>query len=195
MLRIAYGQRWSETEAPSALAVYSLYICLLAVNGILEAFQHAVATSKELGRSNTWLIAFAVAHLALSIGAVGRYGSVGLIWAGGGNMALRIAYSIAFVRRHFSGSVSVRGLFPRGRTLVAFAAALCLTSLSNALLLGGAGQLVDGCKDACPVAGFWSFAMYHVALGAVTLAGLAVFLYRTEQQLWASLRSVRRKQE
>ncbi len=36
VLRLAYGQRWSATEAPSALAAYSLYIPLLAVNGILE---------------------------------------------------------------------------------------------------------------------------------------------------------------
>ena len=36
VLRLAYGQRWSGTEAPAALAAYSLYIPLLAVNGILE---------------------------------------------------------------------------------------------------------------------------------------------------------------
>ena len=36
VLRVAYGQRWSSTEAAAALAAYSLYIPLLAVNGILE---------------------------------------------------------------------------------------------------------------------------------------------------------------
>lgn len=46
LLRVVYGQRWSETEAPRALAVYCLYILLLAVNGILEAFVHAVADSR-----------------------------------------------------------------------------------------------------------------------------------------------------
>ena len=46
LLRLVYGQRWSETEAPRALAVYCLYILLLAVNGILEAFVHAVANSR-----------------------------------------------------------------------------------------------------------------------------------------------------
>ena len=39
LLRLAYGQRWSETEAPAALAAYSIYILLLAVNGILEVLQ------------------------------------------------------------------------------------------------------------------------------------------------------------
>lgn len=47
LLRLVYGLRWSETEAPRALAVYCLYILLLAINGILEAFVHAVADSRR----------------------------------------------------------------------------------------------------------------------------------------------------
>ena len=46
LLRLMYGLRWSETEAPRALAAYCLYILLLAFNGILEAFVHAVAESR-----------------------------------------------------------------------------------------------------------------------------------------------------
>lgn len=36
LLRLAYGQRWSETQAPAVLAAYSSYILLVAINGILE---------------------------------------------------------------------------------------------------------------------------------------------------------------
>ena len=32
-LRLVYSTRWSETEAPTVLACYCLYILLLAVNG------------------------------------------------------------------------------------------------------------------------------------------------------------------
>lgn len=48
VLRIVYGRRWSETDAPQALGVYCAYILLLAVNGILEAFVHAVARSRQV---------------------------------------------------------------------------------------------------------------------------------------------------
>ena len=48
LLRLAYGERWAATGAPAALAAYCPYILLLAVNGILEAFVHAVATPREL---------------------------------------------------------------------------------------------------------------------------------------------------
>lgn len=33
LLRLAYGPKWSETEAPAVLGCYSTYILLLAVNG------------------------------------------------------------------------------------------------------------------------------------------------------------------
>ena len=89
-LRLAYGQRWSETGAPAALALYSTYICLLAVNGILEAFQHAVASPAQLARANAWLVGFSLAHLTLSASLVGRLGARGLILADACNMALRI---------------------------------------------------------------------------------------------------------
>ena len=42
-IRLVYGQAWAATPAPGVLACYCLYILLLGVNGILEAFQHAVA--------------------------------------------------------------------------------------------------------------------------------------------------------
>lgn len=32
LLRLLYGERWSDTEAPAALAAYSSYILLLAVS-------------------------------------------------------------------------------------------------------------------------------------------------------------------
>ena len=48
LLRLAYGERWAATGAPAALAAYCPYILLLAVNGILEAFVHAVAAPSEL---------------------------------------------------------------------------------------------------------------------------------------------------
>ena len=47
VLRLAYSQRWSSTAAPVALAAYSLYIPLLAVNGILEVCRTAYVRFDE----------------------------------------------------------------------------------------------------------------------------------------------------
>ena len=67
LLRLVYGQRWSETEAPKALAVYCLYILLLAVNGILEAFVHAVANSRCAYRALLCLLACTLSLLIVDI--------------------------------------------------------------------------------------------------------------------------------
>ena len=197
-LRLAYGRGWSESGAPAALALYSPYICLLAVNGVLEAFQHAVATPAQLGASNAWLVGFSAAHVALSVGLVGRLGARGLIAADAGNMALRIAYSLWFVARHGGGPGGpggLAGLFPGPRALGAYLLAFAATTASNVALLGGPGQLVDGCGAACTRRGFWGYAGAHVTLGAAVLVSVVAVVYRTERQLWNDLRSVRQKQQ
>ena len=46
LLRLVYGQKWSDTEAPKALAYYCGYITLLALNGCTEAYVNAVANPR-----------------------------------------------------------------------------------------------------------------------------------------------------
>lgn len=48
LLRLVYGQKWSDTEAPKALAYYCGYITLLALNGCTEAYVNAVADPRYL---------------------------------------------------------------------------------------------------------------------------------------------------
>ena len=43
LLHLLYGTKYSATDAPTALALYCPYILLLAANGILESFVHAVS--------------------------------------------------------------------------------------------------------------------------------------------------------
>ena len=52
LLRLVYGQKWSHTEAPKALAYYCAYITLLALNGCTEAYVNAVADPRYL----PWLV-------------------------------------------------------------------------------------------------------------------------------------------
>ena len=73
LLSILYGPKWSETDAPFLLAVYCVYICTMALNGILEAFVQGVAEAEQLKRYNYWLVAFSVAFLA-SVFALIPYG-------------------------------------------------------------------------------------------------------------------------
>ena len=64
-LLLLYGRRWADTEAAPALGWYAQYLPLLAANGILEAFMHAVADERQLHRGNAALVGLAAAHAAL----------------------------------------------------------------------------------------------------------------------------------
>lgn len=196
-LRLAYGQRWSETGAPAALALYSSYVGLLAVNGILEAFQHAVATPAQLVHSNAWLIGCAVTHFALSMSLVGWLGTNGLILADAGNMVLRIGYSLWFVRHHCSRAGlqghSLSALFPNLTVMIALMAAFVVTSASNAVLLGGPGQLREGCKAPCPQHSFWLHACAHIGVGMAVLMGVAAIIFKTERHILHGLRQAQRQ--
>lgn len=48
LLRLVYGTRWSETEAPAVLAAYSVYVLLLALNGgcVVQVLIHRPAVPR-----------------------------------------------------------------------------------------------------------------------------------------------------
>ncbi|KAG5460026.1 MAG: Rft protein-domain-containing protein, partial [Olpidium bornovanus] len=51
LIDLLVGPKWSrETDAPATLAAYCLYVPLMGVNGIAEAFVQAVASERELTR-------------------------------------------------------------------------------------------------------------------------------------------------
>ncbi|GAV92844.1 Rft-1 domain-containing protein, partial [Cephalotus follicularis] len=67
LIRLLYGQKWSDGEASTSLRYYCLYIILLAMNGTSEAFLHAVATENQLKRSNDSLLAFSIIYVVLNV--------------------------------------------------------------------------------------------------------------------------------
>lgn len=58
LLRLVYGQKWSSTEAPAALACYCGYITLLALNGCTEAYVNAVADARS--EHHVWHVCAAI---------------------------------------------------------------------------------------------------------------------------------------
>ncbi|XVF54950.1 hypothetical protein PTKIN_Ptkin05aG0221800 [Pterospermum kingtungense] len=81
LIRLLYGQKWSDGEASAALRYYCLYIIVLAMNGTSEAFLHAVATENQLKRSNDSLLVFSLIYVALNVLLIRSAGAVGLIFA------------------------------------------------------------------------------------------------------------------
>ncbi|KNA09795.1 hypothetical protein SOVF_150180 [Spinacia oleracea] len=130
LLRLLYGQKWSDGEASTALRYYCLYITFLALNGTSEAFLHAVADEKQLKRSNNSLIVFSLIYVFLNVLLVRSAGALGLIFANATNMTLRIAYSAVFIKHYFQGSssFSFRSCMPSGWIVLLFSAVVTLLS-------------------------------------------------------------------
>eukprot|EP00798_Chlamydomonas_sp_ICE-L_P020931 gene20931-27781_t len=94
VLRLIYSTKWSETEAPLVLAAYSIYLLPLSINGVTEAFVHAVLDKKGLHQTNMALIAISILHIASSALAVTYGGAVGLVAADAVNMGVRVTMSM-----------------------------------------------------------------------------------------------------
>lgn len=116
LIRLLYGEKWSDGEASTALKCYCLYVIVLAMNGTTEAFLHAAANENQLKRSNDSLLVFSVIYLILNVLLIRSAGAVGLIVANSLNMIFRIIYSTIFIKNYFeaSASFSFRNCLPSG---------------------------------------------------------------------------------
>uniref|UniRef100_A0A5B7AEW6 Protein RFT1 homolog n=1 Tax=Davidia involucrata TaxID=16924 RepID=A0A5B7AEW6_DAVIN len=167
LIRLLYGQKWSDGEASTALRYYCLYVIVLAMNGTSEAFLHAVATENQLRRSNDSLLVFSLIYLILNVLLIQSAGAVGLIFANSLNMIFRIIYSVVFIKHYFQDSSS-------------FSFCSCLPSGWTVLLLSGVATLISE-KIFLDPDNFWPTFFIHFSIG-LTCFGVASFIiYRRER--------------
>ncbi|RZB73588.1 Protein RFT1-like isoform B [Glycine soja] len=135
LIRLLYGEKWSDGEASTALRCYCFYVIVLAMNGTSEAFMHAVATESQLKRSNDSLLVFSLIYIVLNVLLIRSAGAVGLIMANSLNMTLRILYSAIFIKNYFQGSSSFSfyGCLPSGWIALLLSGVITLIS-ENVLL-------------------------------------------------------------
>ena len=200
-LFILYGPKWASTDAPSALAIYSLYVALLAVNGTLEAFVHAVADARSLYRSNVVLAIISIIHIGLSVLGVKNGGATGLLLADAANMAMRIAFCSRFIRRFFKDirQFKVAQLLPSKRTLIALVASMLVTTVWQAVVMPDTSILLHVCpwwRDSVDVlfsallgnmindiSSSTGRIALHVGVGALALMGTLAVAVRSERDV------------
>ncbi|KAI1091231.1 Rft-1-domain-containing protein [Rostrohypoxylon terebratum] len=137
LVQIVAGAKWSASGAGAILARYCLYIPLLAINGVAEAFVSSVATESEVHRQSLWMGAF-----SLAFGVAGfvslrvlDLGAAGLVYANCINMLCRIIWSGTFISQYFRGKGAGFGwssVLPDGLALSTLAAAIFWASVTRA---------------------------------------------------------------
>ncbi|KAI3935726.1 hypothetical protein MKX01_032910 [Papaver californicum] len=168
LIRVLYGSKWSDGEAPTVLRYYCLYIIVLAMNGTSEAFLHAVASEDQLKRSNDSLLIFSGIYVVLNVVLIQSAGAVGLILANSLNMILRISYSAIFIKRYFQDSSSefrFRHCLPSGWIVLLLSS--FVTQVSERIFLD---------QD-----NFWSTMFIHLSVGFACFCISSFVIYRQER--------------
>ncbi|CAI0404533.1 unnamed protein product [Linum tenue] len=167
LIRLLYGQKWSDGEASIALQYYCVYVIVLAMNGTSEAFLHAVATENQIKRSNDSLLLFSVIYVVLNVLLIQSAGAVGLILANSLNMTMRIIYSAVFIKGYFQDSS-------------AFSFSRCLPSGWPVLLISGIVTLISE-RVFLDRENFWSTFFIHFSIGVACLSISLIIIYRRER--------------
>ena len=173
VLRLAYGARWAETDAPAVLTLYSFYVVTLALNGLTEAFVHATASKAQLGAINRMLVVFSAVFVAASILFVRLWGTSGVVIAGCVNMSLRIVFSCKLIAQHFEDvpEFRLRAAVPSQRVFLAAAVASAAARASERAVLSRDPPL------------FLRTGAAHLALGALAAAAFLAAAATAEREL------------
>ena len=183
LFRILYGPHYSSSAAPVAFGWYCLYLFIIAINGITEAFVHAVGSEAWLNKFNRWLIVCSVVYLSVAVLLV-RYGVRGMILANCVNMVMRIWSSLAFIKRWKDPAdpkskptvTSITSLIPQAPVLAAFGLSFLVTHFTEQAVYAEFGSLPR--------------AAAHVGVGALCFFTSLFAVYKTERQLVRSLVSI-----
>ncbi|KAG0591912.1 hypothetical protein KC19_1G211300 [Ceratodon purpureus] len=162
---------WSDGDATVALGYYCIYILTLAINGVSEAFLHAVVTKEELSNwhSNLRLFLFSVVYMCLSRVLICAASSIGLIFANSISICMRIFYSLNYIRQYsrHSQTFSLWQAVPNWRVLGVLVTSALVTYLSKEFVLD-----YDN---------FIPTAVLHVGVGVACLGGLVASVYKYER--------------
>ncbi|CAG8475301.1 12428_t:CDS:2, partial [Dentiscutata heterogama] len=147
LIDLLVGSVWSQSLAPIVLSAYCLYVPIMGVNGITEAFVAAVATEETLSTLNYWLISFSAGFVGSGIifMKVFSAGAFGLIAANAFNLSTRITWSWNFIQNYFLKNrnysqseveelqrmLSLSNLLPRLLVLISFFISWVVTFWSN----------------------------------------------------------------
>ena len=165
LVQIVAGARWSASGAGGVLARYCLYVPLLAVNGVAEAFVSSAATEAQVHRQSLWMGSFSLAFGIAGFVAlrVLDLGAAGLVYANAINMLCRIIWSCLFISRYFGGNGTEFGwatVVPNGSALYVAGTAVLWAALNRlGISVGGTSPHVF--RDLITVA---VCAVPHVAL-------------------------------
>ncbi|KAI9014343.1 Rft protein-domain-containing protein [Phycomyces nitens] len=136
LIDLLVGKEWSTVRnAPQVLSAYCLYVPMMGINGITEAFVQSAASSSDLTRQSYAMIGFSICFILAGYlwMSVWDFGAIGLVMANMVNVGIRITYSLHFIKKYVgaqSSKLYIRQWIPHRLTVAAFAASWAITRWS-----------------------------------------------------------------
>ena len=202
---IFYGAKWSLTSAPIALSCYCIYILIMAMNGITEAFVFATIPPIKLNYYNLWLLGFSALYIIASILLI-NYGSVGLILANCCNLLARIIYSVIFIVSYFQAKISSsetafdKVITDSFSSTLNFFISIIPSSLINSLFFFSSSLLfisykllnIGGDSDFALFLPFNQIIIYscHISVGAILISCILASFWVTEKEFISKFKNI-----
>ncbi|KAL0073403.1 Rft protein-domain-containing protein [Phycomyces blakesleeanus] len=136
LIDLLVGKEWSTVRnAPQVLSAYCLYVPMMGINGITEAFVQSAASSSDLTRQSYAMIGFSICFMLAGYlwMSVWDFGAIGLVMANMVNVSIRIVYSLHFIKTYVGAQrnkLHIRNWMPRRLTMGAFASSWAITRWS-----------------------------------------------------------------
>jgi oligosaccharide translocation protein RFT1 len=172
LLHLLY--RKGKTDGPRVLSIYCIYVPLMGINGVTEAFLQAVGDSNALLNqtiylSLCWVILFIASYFLL---VVMKLGSAGLVIANIINLTLRVIFSFCFISKFFKKCKTKDGkLFKLSSIIDLGSIQLCF--------LFGVSWILTWYFD-FGIDSYFSI-ISHIMIGAVCFVFTCCLIFKTEQ--------------
>ena len=171
---IIYASREFATGIASDLLRWqSLYILIISVNGVTEAFAVASMTEKSLKTFNIILVILSLVFIVTSFFLTSVLGPLGFILANCVNMSGRILHSVKFINNYWSSKAQKSGIsivyqmLPEKVILLSFAITFVLLKLS---------ELSFCCSDII-------MSSIHLLFGGMLFVALCITVYVRDKKL------------
>ncbi|EFC38608.1 predicted protein [Naegleria gruberi] len=181
LIYLLYGDQWANnTEAPQILSIYCFYIFFMALNGISEAFIHALSDRKEIIKLNYIMILFSIVYMSVCITCLWLFnlGTKSMIIANCFNMLMRISYSTYFIVLFFKKHKNNLRMKPSEILQQIIPSKVVLIVLSSCLVITKATELYF---DISKTKLFCIVRFVHIGVGSLFLMLFIVCLYKFEK--------------
>lgn len=180
LIPLLLPRRYLSTSAPGILETYlKVYIPLLSLNGILEAYHAATATPDQVKTQIKWMVASSLGFVG-ALFANGRFlgmqTETTLIYASCLAMVIRITYALLHAQRRAritGGELRVTSILPRKTSMV-----VAIGSGAILRMLAGMGRWQYGWK------GRFELIISGAILGLGTLGVVAMAERRDIMEVW-----------